>query len=70
MLDNGDEAIRPGMLLTVEVRSNPREAMAIPEIAILDQADGAYVYRVVARGKGGTDNANVVLHSTYVRRFN
>lgn len=27
-------------------------------------------YRVVARGKGGTANANVVLHSTYVRRFN
>ncbi|WP_161966216.1 pilus assembly PilX family protein [Steroidobacter cummioxidans] len=27
-------------------------------------------YRVVARGKGGTQNANVVLHSTYVRRFN
>lgn len=27
-------------------------------------------YRVVARGKGGTENANVVLHSTYVRRFN
>jgi type IV pilus assembly protein PilX len=27
-------------------------------------------YRIVARGKGGTDNANVVLHSTYVRRFN
>jgi type IV pilus assembly protein PilX len=27
-------------------------------------------YRVVARGKGGTQNANVVLQSTYVRRFN
>jgi len=27
-------------------------------------------YRVVARGKGGTANSNVVLHSTYVRRFN
>ncbi|MBL8269237.1 PilX N-terminal domain-containing pilus assembly protein [Steroidobacter sp.] len=27
-------------------------------------------YRIVARGKGGTDNSQVVLHSTYVRRFN
>ena len=27
-------------------------------------------YRIVSRGKGGTANANVVLHSTYVRRFN
>lgn len=52
MLPNSDEALRPGMLLTVEVRSNPREALAVPEIAILDQADGAYVYRVAA-GDGG-----------------
>lgn len=49
MLPNTDEILRPGMLMTVEVQSNPREALAIPEIAILDQADGAYVYRVVQR---------------------
>jgi membrane fusion protein (multidrug efflux system) len=52
MLPNADEVLRPGMLLTVEVRSNPREGLAIPEIAILDQADGAYVYRVIAREGG------------------
>jgi membrane fusion protein (multidrug efflux system) len=52
MLPNGDEVLRPGMLMTVEVRSNPREALAIPEIAILDRADGAFVYRVVARDGG------------------
>lgn len=52
MLQNSDEAIRPGMLMTVDVHSNPREALAIPEIAILDQADGAYVYRVVSRDNG------------------
>ncbi len=40
------------MLMTVEVRSNPRQALAVPEIAILDQIDGAYVYRVVAREGG------------------
>ncbi len=49
MLPNPDEVIRPGMLMTVEVRSNPREALAIPEIAILDRADGAFAYRVVSR---------------------
>jgi type IV pilus assembly protein PilX len=27
-------------------------------------------YRIVARGKGGSQNAQAVLHSTYVRRFN
>lgn len=52
MLPNTDEVLRPGMLMTVQVRSNPREGLAIPEIAILDQADGAYVYRVVAREGG------------------
>jgi membrane fusion protein (multidrug efflux system) len=52
ILPNGDGTLRPGMLMTVDVRSNPRQALAIPEIAILDQADGAYVYRVVARPSG------------------
>jgi membrane fusion protein (multidrug efflux system) len=49
MLPNNDEAIRPGMLMTVEVRSNPRDALAVPEIAVLDEAQGAYVYRIAAR---------------------
>ena len=49
LLPNPDEVIRPGMLMTVDVRSNPREALAIPEVAILDQADGARTYRVVER---------------------
>jgi len=52
MLPNTDEVLRPGMLMTVQVQSNPREALAIPEIAILDQADGAFVYRVVPREGG------------------
>jgi membrane fusion protein (multidrug efflux system) len=49
MLPNPDEIIRPGMLMTVEVRSNPREALAIPEIAILDEASGSRAWRVVTR---------------------
>jgi membrane fusion protein, multidrug efflux system len=52
MLPNTDEAIRPGMLMTVQVLANPREALAVPEIAILDRADGAFVYRVVSRDGG------------------
>lgn len=55
ILPNSDGTLRPGMLMTVDVRSNPRDALAIPEIAILDQIDGAYVYRVAAR-----ENAQVV----------
>jgi len=53
IMPNRDEVIRPGMLMTVEVRSNPREALAVPETAIVDQIDGAYVYRVVSREGGG-----------------
>jgi len=54
ILPNRDETLRPGMLMIVEVRSNPREALAIPEIAILDQADGAYVFRIVSGDAGQT----------------
>lgn len=56
ILPNQDGTLRPGMLMTVDVRSNPREALAIPEIAILDQIDGAYVYKVAA----GENGAQVV----------
>lgn len=49
ILPNADGTLRPGMLMTVDVRSNPRQALAIPEIAILDQIDGAFVYRVVTQ---------------------
>jgi membrane fusion protein (multidrug efflux system) len=59
MLPNADEILRPGMLMTVEVRSNPRDALAIPEIAILDQIDGAYVYRVAA-GDSGQQRAELL----------
>ena len=52
MLPNGDEAIRPGMLMTVQVLANPREGLAIPEIAILDRADGSFVYRIVSQESG------------------
>lgn len=53
ILPNRDEALRAGMLMTVVVQSNPREALAAPETAILDQADGAYVYAVRPIEGGG-----------------
>lgn len=48
LLPNPNEQIRPGMLMTVEVRANPRQALAIPEIAILEEATESFVYRVNA----------------------
>lgn len=65
MLPNRDEVLRPGMLMTVEVRSNSREALAIPEIAILDRADGAYVYRIA--GDEGALQAELVRIQTGAR---
>lgn len=62
VLPNEGERIRPGMLMTVEVRSNPRDVLAVPETAILDQVDGAYVYRVVTRE--GVQSAEMVLIET------
>lgn len=60
MLPNADEHLRPGMLMTVEVRSNPREAPAIPEIALLDRADGTFVYRIATvDGVQQTDLARI-----------
>jgi membrane fusion protein, multidrug efflux system len=52
ILPNPAEVLRPGMLMTVEVRSNPREALSVPEIAILEEAGGSYVYRVNATERG------------------
>lgn len=52
MLPNRDEQLRPGMLMTVEVRSNPRQALALPEAAVLSEANTAYVYRVVSAEDG------------------
>jgi membrane fusion protein (multidrug efflux system) len=31
--------------MTVEVRSNPREALAVPEIAVLEEGGASFVYR-------------------------
>jgi membrane fusion protein (multidrug efflux system) len=62
ILPNDDSVLRPGMLMTVEVRSNPRSALAIPEIAIIDAADGSYVFRVAAGDRGATAE-RVLVHT-------
>ncbi|HRP09749.1 MAG TPA: efflux RND transporter periplasmic adaptor subunit [Terricaulis sp.] len=52
LMPNPDEALRPGMLMTVEIRSNPREALSVPEISLLEEAGGSYLYRAVPSGEG------------------
>ena len=50
VLPNKDGALKPGMLLTVRVQANPRRGLAVPETALVERGDGAFVYRVVPGG--------------------
>lgn len=45
---NPERALRPGMLLQVTLSRPEREALLVPEIAIIQVANNAYVYRVKA----------------------
>ncbi len=47
IIPNRGGQLKPGMLLSVEARSNPRQALGAPEIAVVERADGAYVYALV-----------------------
>ena len=47
-LDDGGYVLLPGMLLTVNLQAKTRSALAISEIAVLQQADQAYVYKIGA----------------------
>ena len=49
-LPNPERKLRPGMLLTVDVRRTPREALALPELALLQVGRNSFVYRVAADG--------------------
>jgi membrane fusion protein (multidrug efflux system) len=53
VLPNPEGILRTGMTVTVTIQSNPREALAVPEIAVLDRPEGALVLRV-AQGEQGT----------------
>ncbi|WP_313275145.1 efflux RND transporter periplasmic adaptor subunit [Stenotrophomonas sp.] len=65
--DNGDHALRPGMLLDVRLYRPERDALVIPEIAVVQVGRDSYVFRVkddesVERAdvKTGTRRAGVV----------
>jgi membrane fusion protein (multidrug efflux system) len=45
-IDNTDRALRPGMLLTVEVVTAERMALVVPEGSVFQVQNRAYVYRV------------------------
>ncbi|WP_237068528.1 efflux RND transporter periplasmic adaptor subunit [Microbulbifer guangxiensis] len=43
-LDNPDELLKPGMMLVVTIVSDQREALTIPEAALIPLADNQWVY--------------------------
>lgn len=50
-IDNVDHPLRPGMLLSVKLLTKPRQVLAIDEIAVMQLAGDAFVYRADADGK-------------------
>ena len=51
-LDNSDELLKPGMLLTVRIISDQRNALTIPEAALIPLADTQTVYVLEQAGSG------------------
>lgn len=45
---NGDHKLRPGMLVDVELYQPPRQALVVPEIAVVQVGRESHVYRVRA----------------------
>ncbi len=43
-IDNADRALRPGMLMTVRLVTERREALVIPESAVIQLGDESFVY--------------------------
>ncbi len=50
VLDNSDGKIRPGMLMSVAVASNQRQALAVPQGALVSNGSVSYVYLLQADG--------------------
>ncbi len=44
ILDNGDMALRPGMLMSVELQRNKRQSLAVPELSVVVLADREMVF--------------------------
>lgn len=49
VIANKSGDLKPGMLMTVNVDANPRKALAVPEMAVIETMDGASVFKVVEK---------------------
>jgi type IV pilus assembly protein PilX len=63
----GDGLARQDPQFYIEELEEVRDALSVPPTG---PAPSRVYYRIISRGEGGTENSQVVIHSTYVRRFN
>jgi len=49
-IPNADRRLRPGMMLTVGIETAPRMSLSVPELAVIGEGDGRYVF--VLDGEG------------------
>ena len=56
LLPNADLRLRPGMMMTVNIKSAPRQALTVPELAVVGEGDGAYVWKVSSDNKAARQN--------------
>ena len=50
-LPNPDRLLRPGMMLTVNIRNQPRMSLSVPELAVIGEGESRFVYVVDDQGK-------------------
>lgn len=46
ILPNPDLRLRPGMLMTVDIRSPARDSLTVPELAVIGEGQSAFVWKV------------------------
>ncbi|WKZ56737.1 MAG: efflux RND transporter periplasmic adaptor subunit [Bdellovibrionota bacterium] len=62
VLPNEERSLVPGLLMTVELVSNPRQALMIPEEALIALGKKSFVLRVLPQGEGSSvERREVVL---------
>ena len=60
LLPNPTGVLKPGMLMTVEVRSGESESLAVPEVSLSEVGDQVSVYRVnTAQGSPRLEQVNI-----------
>jgi membrane fusion protein (multidrug efflux system) len=62
-LPNPDRKLKPGMLLTVSIETQPRMGLSVPELAVVGEGDRRFVYIVGADGKAKRTEVRTGLRS-------